>query len=250
MPKGPYLARIRVYPFKGLDPQEVTSARLTPEGALEHDREFALFDEKGKPVSGKREKKLFLVRSFVDFEREEFRFRYGQREYAFSFSQEQAVSEFFSELLGYRVTLKRGLFPDDRKALGPTVVCRESIKAVASWFGFSEEEARRRFRTNLELENCPPFYEDALFKKLFSVGKALFRGEGISRRCPVPARHPETGEEYPAFRSLFEKKRRETLPPYSPPEAFKDTFYRFTLNTVTLKPALLRLGDELVLQEP
>jgi len=242
----PRLGRIRIYPVKGLEPQEVEEVSFTPEGALLHDREFAFFDEGGKPVSGKREKKLFKVRSFVDFSEERFEFTVEGERFLFSFGEKEKVEELFSEYLGYRVFLKRrpeGGFPDDGRAKGPTLVFRESLLEVASWFGFSEEEARRRFRTNLELEGRPPFYEDALVGKVFSLGKAFFRGEGVSKRCPVPARHPETGEEFPGFVKRFVEKRRETLPPWSEPSLFKDTFYRFTLNTNLVKGTSLKVGD-------
>jgi len=56
MKDKPVLARIRIFPFKGLDPQEVTSATVVRHGSLKHDREFALFDAEGRVVSGKRER--------------------------------------------------------------------------------------------------------------------------------------------------------------------------------------------------
>ncbi len=48
------LADIRVYPIKALDPVSVTRVRLLPSGALEGDRRWALFDEQGGFVNGKR----------------------------------------------------------------------------------------------------------------------------------------------------------------------------------------------------
>ncbi|NPA33041.1 MAG: hypothetical protein GXO04_05395, partial [Aquificae bacterium] len=96
----PFLSRIYVYPIKSLDPQEVKHSRITPKGSLLHDREFALFTEDGKPLSAKKEKRLHLIRSFVDFDNESFTFRYGGREERFSFSELEKVGEFFSEILG------------------------------------------------------------------------------------------------------------------------------------------------------
>ena len=46
-----------------------------------------------------------------------------------------------------------GGFPDDRDAAGPTVISTESLVEVASWFGLSLDEARNRFRMNLELSS-------------------------------------------------------------------------------------------------
>ncbi len=244
--KKAFVSKILVYPIKSLDPIEVERAQITEKGSLLHDREFALFREDGKVVSAKKEKKLHRVRSFVDFEKEVFEFRYDGKVYSFSFGELDRVGEFFSEVLGYRVFMKRdpsGGFPDDRKAHGPTLVSRETLRLVASWFGISEEEARRRFRTNIEVSGVPPFWEDGLVGKEFRIGEVLLRGEGISKRCPVPTRDPETGEEYGGFVKLFIQKRKESLPPWTDPSLFRDTFYRLCLNTNTLKGGSILLGD-------
>ena len=39
---------ISLYPIKSLDPIQVPAARILSSGALEHDREFALFDDRGE----------------------------------------------------------------------------------------------------------------------------------------------------------------------------------------------------------
>jgi len=246
-----YVSKILIYPIKSLDPVEVERAELTERGSLLRDREFALFREDGKIVSAKREKRLHRIRSFVDFEKEIFEFRYEGKVYTFSFGESDKVGEFFSEILGYRVFIKRdpsGGFPDDKKAHGPTVVSRETLKTVASWFGISEEEARRRFRTNLEVSGVPAFWEDGLVGKEFYVGRVLLRGEGVSKRCPVPTRNPETGEEYPNFVKLFIERRKETLPPWSETSLFRDTYYRLCLNTNLLKTGTILLGDPVKLK--
>jgi len=257
MNSRPVLARIRIFPFKGLDPVEVSAASIVENGSLKHDREFALFDEEGRPVSGKREKRIHRIRSQIDFETEIMRFRYGRKVYEFSFSEEKAVEDFFSEILGYRVFLRRsvrGGFPDDRKAHGPTVVSGATLREIAGWFDLEEESVRKRFRANLEIENVPPFWEDRLVKSessvTFRIGDVLITGEGISKRCPVPTRDPDTGEEYPGFVKRFVQMRERTLPEWSPRERFSDTFYRLCINT-SVPPSevgkILRVGDEVTI---
>ena len=249
----PLLVRIRIYPIKGLDPVEVETAEFTERGSLLHDREFALFDESGNVVSGKREKKIHRIRSEVDFEKGTFRFRYEERVYEFNFEERRALEDFFSEVLGYRVYLKRSAsgFPDDRKAHGPTLISTGTIKEIAGWFGLEEENVRRRFRANLEIDGVPPFWEDQLVgessPREFYIGEVLFSGEGISKRCPVPTRDPFTGEELKGFVKTFVEKRKETLPPWSPRKRFEDTFYRLCINTNVLKAGVLKVGDELKL---
>jgi len=217
---------------------------------LEHDREFALYDEEGKVVSGKREKKIHRIRSEVDFETQVFRFRHEGKIYEFTFEETKAVEDFFSEILGYKVFLRRSEdgFPDDKKAHGPTVISTATIKKIASWFGLEEENVRRRFRANLEIDGVPAFWEDSLVgedhPKRFYIGEVLLSGEGISKRCPVPTRDPFTGEELKGFVKTFIEKRKETLPEWSPRRRFEDTFYRLCVNTNVLEGKVLKVGDE------
>ena len=246
------LSRILIYPFKGLDPVEVESATFTKEGSLLHDREFALFDEEDRILSAKREKTLYKIRSETDPETHVIKLSYGNEVHEFTFEEIKPMEDFFSEVIGKKVTIKReeeGGFPDDRKAHGPTIVSVETLREVGRWFGLGEEEVRRRFRANLEVEGVPAFWEDSLVgedhPKRFSVGEAILSGEGISKRCPVPTRDPFTGEETKGFVKTFVKKREESLPPWSPRKRFEDTFYRLCVNTNVIEAREIRLGDEI-----
>ena len=254
MGKTPYLSRIRLYPVKGLDPIEVKECETTHKGSLRGDREFALFDRRGKIVSCKREKRLHRIRSRYDLEALEIHLEWEGKEYSFSLEDTKDLGDFFSDILGYRVEVRRsdeGGFPDDRKAHGPTVVSRETIREIAGWFGLAEEEIRRRFRANLEVEGVPAFWEDSLVGEdspgKFRIGEVEFSGEGISKRCPVPTRDSLTGLETKGFVKLFTAKRKDTLPPWSPRKRFEDTFYRLCVNTNILKGGTVRVGDEVEL---
>ena len=247
--KAPKVSKILLYPFKGLDPVEVRETQILKSGSLRHDREFFLVDGEGRIVSGKREKRIHNIRSRVDIEGETFTFVWNGKEETFSFEDLRGMGDFFSEILGYRVHVKRDPsgMPDDRKAKGPTLVSRSTLLEVGRWFGLTEEEARLRFRTNIEVDGVPPFWEDSLVGRVFKVGEVKMEGSGISRRCPVPTRNPFTGEELKGFVRTFIEKRRETLPPWSPEEVFRDTFYRLCLNTrVPEEEAgkVLKVGDE------
>ncbi|HID65974.1 MAG TPA: MOSC domain-containing protein [Aquificaceae bacterium] len=246
----PYISRIFIYPIKSLDPMEVESVKIIKKGSLEHDREFAFFDEGGKIVNAKKEKKFHLIRSFVDFENEIFKFKYKNEMWQFSFSEINKVNEFFSEIFGYKVFLKRnkeGGFPDDRKAHGPTIVSNTTLRTVANWFDISEDEVRKRFRANIEIEHVPSFWEDSLVGKTFKIGGVVVEGVNVSKRCPVPARNPETGEFTKNFSKKFIEFRKKSLPEFSPREVFKDTFYRLCLNTnipATEWGKEIRIGEE------
>jgi len=247
----PYLSKILIYPIKGLDPVEVESVSVSPSGSLMHDREFALFDEEDKVISGKRERRIHRIRSEIDLDTGVVFLRYEGKSYKFTLDEVKVIEDFFSEVFGYRVFLRRseGGFPDDREAHGPTIVSVATLREVGSWFGLEEDNVRRRFRANLEIDDVPPFWEDSLVgedrPKKFYVGEVLFSGEGISKRCPVPTRDPFTGEETKGFAKVFVEKRTETLPNWSPRRRFEDTFYRLCLNTSVIEGSRLSVGDEL-----
>ncbi len=59
---------ISLYPIKSLDPMSVPAARVLSSGALEHDREFALFDEQGNWINGKRDARIHRIRATYDLE--------------------------------------------------------------------------------------------------------------------------------------------------------------------------------------
>ena len=64
--REPFLSRILTFPIKSLDPVELRHARVLSSGALEHDRTWALFEENGKFVNGKRHAAVHRLRSHTD----------------------------------------------------------------------------------------------------------------------------------------------------------------------------------------
>jgi uncharacterized protein YcbX len=147
-------------------------------------------------------------------------------------------------------------FPDDGLAAGPTVVSTASLEAVCGWFpGMSLEEARRRFRTTLEIEGVPAFWGDRLFGESetrvvrFKIGDIAFEGSNPCARCPVPSRDSQTGATNDGFQKRFTEFRRAQLPPWAPATRF-DHFYRLAVNTRVPSAELgkvLRVGDLLIL---
>ena len=127
-------------------------------------------------------------------------------------------------------------FPDDEKALGPTVVSRKSLETVASWFGLHLNEVRQRFRANLEIDGVEAFWEDRLYgvageAMRFRIGEVILEGVNPCARCTVPTRDSKSGEiAEPSFAKIFAGKRQQTLPAWAEPSRF-DHFYRFAVNT-------------------
>jgi uncharacterized protein YcbX len=278
----PRLANIRLHPIKALDPVSVNEARIGPNGGLELDRVWALYSADGRWVNAKRTAAMHLIRasyapdiSSVTLTVPGDRRKIPAMSFAFPGDAESAaewISMYFEQAIQVRYT--REGFPDDGLAPGPTIVSTASLQAVCEWFpGMTLDEARRRFRTTLEIdadhsaigneldrssgaaETLPPFWEDQLFAESetsvvrFKIGDVAFEGSNPCARCPVPARESQTGITNDGFQKRFTDLRGAQLPPWAPAERF-DHFYRLATNTrvpSTEHGKLLRLGDPLIL---
>ncbi len=233
---------IFVYPVKGLDPHRIATAEITSGGSLRYDRMFAMKDEQGKYINGKKSERIHLLRSL--FFPETLSIIFSGRDISqqtFQLTENiHFIEEFLSGFFQKKITFLRNElsgFPDDTVSPGPTVALWESIQQVCTWLpGISHEEMRRRFRPNIVLEGGVPFWEDHLLPegetgKEFTIGDVFMKGINPSARCAVPPRHPETGDIYPLFRKIFSEKRMTSLPEWAPEHHF-DHFYRFTVNTI------------------
>lgn len=238
----PYLAKILLYPIKSLDGVEVEQGKILPSGALEGDRQFAIFDENGRVVNGKRYPQIHQLRSLFNISQGTISLQIPGHDCEYTFhlqEQQQVLASFLSDFFGFPVTLKQNLvvgFPDDLNASGPTIISTATLTEVASWFpGVTVDEMRRRIRANLEIAGVPEFWEDRLFSEsgagvAFKVGNVEFLGINPCHRCVVPTRDSLTGELYPNFQKIFVQRRQATLPDGVAVSRFK-SFYSLSLNT-------------------
>ncbi|MEM1311439.1 MAG: MOSC N-terminal beta barrel domain-containing protein, partial [Cyanobacteria bacterium P01_H01_bin.153] len=183
---APYLARIDLYPVKSLDGLTVKAATVLASGALRHDRAFALVDQAGRFVNGKRFASIHRVRSrFSDDFSQISLWMDSSAPAAFHLRDETTgLEQWFSDYFQRPVTLQHNGelgFPDDTDSPGPTVISTATVQTVADWYGLSLEESRRRFRTNLEIAGVPAFWEDQLFSESgepvpFQIGAVTFLG--------------------------------------------------------------------------
>ena len=255
-PVTPYLARIALYPIKSLDGVTVESAHVLLSGALQHDRTYALHDQTGKFVNGKRYASIHCVRSQFSHDLSQITLQAQDTNgvQTFHMTQEKtALARWFSTYLQQPITLQQNTqqgFPDDTESPGPTVISTSTLQAVADWFGLSLESTRRRFRTNLELDGVPAFWEDQLFSAtgepvVFHIGEVSLLGINPCRRCVVPTRDPLTGEVTPHFQKQFVQQRTATLPASVARSRFNH-FYRLAVNTRILPEMAgkaLQVGD-------
>jgi uncharacterized protein len=276
----PRLANIRLHPIKALDPASVNEAHIGPNGGLEFDRAWALYSADGRWVNAKRTAAMHLIRAVYASDISSVTLTVpGDRRnipaMTFTFPGDtDGAAEWFSMYFEQAIQVRyaREGFPDDGLAPGPTIVSTASLEAVCKWFpGMELDEARRRFRTTLEIdaadstgargengyasasEKLPPFWEDQLFAESettvvrFRIGDVAFEGSNPCARCPVPARESETGVTNDGFQKRFTELRSAQLPPWAPAERF-DHFYRLATNTrvpSTECGKLLRLGEPL-----
>ena len=253
---------ISLYPIKSLDPVVVESAQILSSGALEHDREFALFDEQGHWINGKRDGRIHRIRAHYDLP--QLLVTWGIKDSPSSqpktfhlVDNPRELEDWFGNYFGFRVLVKRNTqtgFPDDLEAPGPTIIGSSTLQEVGSWFGILDPvETSRRFRANVEVATESPFWEDCLFGEpgttlTFRIGDVIVHGVNPCQRCVVPSRNPSTGAPTPDFQRRFAAKRAETLPIWSTQSRFNH-YYRLAVNTrIPQSEAgkFLRAGDPVI----
>ena len=229
----PYLSGITIYPVKSLDGLRLAEATVLPSGALMHDRRWRLIDTEGRVVNAKRTDRFHSIRAqfegMDDDSNRMFQSPSGHfvtlwmghdlmKRLCDSQSAEtfplipgsEGPCEWLSDALREHVFLEErveGGFPDDRDASGPTVISTETLSEVARWFGWNDEEARRRFRMNLELTGEPdqlstdenrnselfygPFWEDGLACPVQKKNRIASLSEGDESLDYLPVGEPD-----------------------------------------------------------
>jgi len=257
-----YLSRIFIYPVKALDGVAVQSSRVLSTGALADDRRFAIFDSLGQFVNGKRNPRVHLLRSKFDPNRQTLELSSVEsRPRTFHVeSDRRPLEDWLSEFFGFAVTFRENTdagFPDDTDSPGPTLISTATLRAVSDWFGLPLDQVRARFRTNLEIDGVPPFWEDQLYglrgvRVRFKIGQVVLDGINPCQRCVVPTRDTTTGAPIPDFAKRFVELRKKYLPDWAESSRFNH-YYRLAINTrlVSQEPALcFREGDNLIILGP
>ncbi len=259
----PQLASICLYPIKSLDGVLVDQVEVLPSGALQDDRALAMVDATGQVINGKRTPKVHGVRSRFDLRQRMVYLRQhtSDQEQGFHLDQQRAeiadwLSDYFDLGVSLQVDQVQG-FPDDTASPGPTLISTATLTTVASWFpSMTVDEARQRFRTNLEIDGVPAFWEDHLFSDLlsnngdpvrFQLGSVMWQGINPCQRCIVPTRNPSDGTAFPRFQQTFINQRKAHLPTTVARDRFNH-FYRLAINTrldPTTRHHQLTVGDEL-----
>jgi uncharacterized protein YcbX len=255
----PYVSRLFIYPIKSLDRVGIEKVAVLKSGALQRDREFAIFDESGHFVNGKRNDRVHALRSEFGLDTNIVSLRVQGTDHTNTFHVEkerEALEVWLGEYFGFAVKVKQNQengFPDDAASPGPTIISTATLETVASWYpGLDVEEVRLRFRSNIEISGVPAFWEDRLFSRSekivnFQIGNVQFMGINPCQRCVVITRNSQTGKAYPNFQKTFMTQRQTTLPEWAERSRFNH-FYRLAINTrlpLTEAGKTVCIGDEL-----
>lgn len=254
-----YLDKIFIYPIKSLDGISINQTNFVKDGGLKYDRQWAIFDENNKVVNGKRNPKIYQLRTLLDQELNKITFQIQGREEQVKFNlktEKQELETWLSHYFGFSVHLEENRitgFPDDKKRPGPTIISTATLKTIADWFpNITVTEIRRRLRANLEIDGVPNFWEDQLFASTnqgvtFRIGEVFFQGIKSCPRCLVPTKDSYTGEKTDKFQQTFIMKRQETLPAWVNVSQF-DHLYSASVNTkvpVSEVDKCLKVGDKI-----
>lgn len=258
----PRIARLTLYPVKSFPALPVESLRMLASGAAANDRRWALFDERGKCINGKRSPLMHRLRARVDLNGETISLGFDGDAELQSFSLRSdllAIQTWLGQVFRIPCQLQENTetgFPDDTDSPGPTIVSTATLNAVAEWFPeLTVDEIRRRIRCNIEVENVPAFWEDRLYGPAgkpvpFRIGAVSLLGINPCQRCVVVSRDSLTGDvPRPDFAAEFSEHRRRTLPDWADASVFNH-FYRLTVNT---RPGseptagqTIQIGDEVI----
>ncbi|WP_424002770.1 MOSC domain-containing protein [Haloarcula salina] len=250
-----HVERLTVYPVKALDGTDCESASIRPGGTLAHDREFALFDDAGEVVNGKRTARVHDLDTAYDPADGTLTVEHGDERKSFALREaagRDRAADWLGAFFDVDLTVERdaSLGYVDRREMGPSVISTATLETVAGWFDdVTVDGLRRRMRANVEVGGVPAFWEDRFVgadAPAFEAGGVRIEGVTPCGRCVVPQRDPDTGEETPEFRSRFLERREETFPEWADRDAF-DHFY--TLMLIARVPEADR-GETLAVGDP
>ena len=250
-----HVERLTVYPVKALDGMDFESASIRPGGTLAHDREFALFDDAGEVVNGKRTDRVHDLDTAFDPDSGVLTVEHADGRETFALREEagrERAADWLGAFFDVDLTVERddSLGYVDRREMGPSVISTATLETVAGWFDdVTVDGLRRRMRANVEVGGVPAFWEDRFVgadAPAFEAGGVRIEGVTPCGRCVVPQRDPDTGEETPDFRTRFIERREETFPEWADRDAF-DHFY--TLMLIGRVPEADR-GETLAVGDP
>lgn len=257
------ISKIRIYPIKSLGHVEVETAEVGIH-ALKNDRLFAMVDEDGRYMNGKRNWQVNQLKSEFDLSNKVVFFsnKEGGEKKSFELKEGNAeldnyLSVFFETKLKL-IQNETGAFMDIPRQSSLTVVSEASLRSLQKDLNrHSLENMRLRFRTNVELSGVDAYWEELLylqpgFGMRFKMGEVEMIGVSPRARCNVPPQNPDTGEmDYHFVKNIIES-RNQHQQTASKILQFGRSAYFLTINVFLPQSELgkkLNLGEEIKIIE-
>jgi len=208
-----HVAWIAIAPVKSMALVFLDHAHLGLNG-IAGDRAFAVIDEAGHLVNGKRVGTLALIRPEYDAEAAHLTLRFpdgetiagevtiGEPFDATFFGHPRGVrrvegpwSEALTARAGRAVRLVALAAPGNGTDRGPsaTLLSTAALTHLAQAGGSDKQLDRRRFRMTFGIDGVDPYAEDDWLGRDVRVGGAVVRAVGNVGRCAVTTQDPDTG---------------------------------------------------------
>jgi uncharacterized protein YcbX len=231
------LAWIAVAPVKSMALTFLDHALLTTDG-IPGDRTFALIDESGRLVNGKRAGALATIRVAHDALEGRLSMTWPNGDVvtdhveldppldAIFFGEARSArpvrgpwSEALSAWSGHPLRLVH-MRPGEGPDRGPTatLVSTAALAELARVGGDETPLDRRRFRMSFGVDGIPAYAEDGWIGREVRVGEALIRVAGNVGRCAVTTQDPDTGR--PSWDTLHALQHSRGHLPSSEPLPF------------------------------
>ena len=254
------VARLSSAPVKGMALASHDAVEVGPAGITD-DRIYAVVDETGRMVNGKRIGPLATIAPEVLHRPEALRLRFPDgrlveaeiilgpavttvffglnrpaREVAGPFSA--ALSEWSGRPL--RLVRMDGTNAGiDRWNLGGSLslLSNEALRSLAAFAGLAEPPDPRRFRMSVMIDGVSAHAEDGWIGRSVRIGSTLLRPVAHLGRCVVTSHDPETGIRSLDTLELIATMRSEVISKESMP---------FGVWAEVLEPGTIRVGDPVV----
>ncbi|GEM_PF-635960 len=206
----PRVSRLRIHPVKSLEGLQVESAEVGIHGLL-WDRQFAMITKEGQLISGKRNPEVNRLEVTYDLSQPTITLRNRATKNAYTFPLEvghqeldQYLSDYFRSVVRLQIDTKGG-FQDVPRIGSLSMYGESSLRSLQADLGRHDlDELRRRFRSNVEITDADPYWEDQLYLQpgigvRCKIGDVEAIGVAPRVRCPVPPLDTRTSERDPSF---------------------------------------------------
>lgn len=260
----PIISKLRVYPIKSLGYIEMDEAEIGIH-SLKNDRIFAMMDEDGRYINGKRTPKVNELKTEYDLSAGQVIFSdksIGEKN-TFELRENNAkLDQYLSDFFGLHTKLiknERGQFMDIPTQSSVTIVSEASLQYLQKDLDrHSLENLRLRFRSNIELSGVDAFWEEELYQEPgvgvhFRLGEVEMIGVSPRARCNVPPQNPENGEMDYHFVKNMIASRKVHIPTAQKVLQYGRAHYFLTINVYVPDTAAgkqIKLNDELKIIGP